>query len=394
MAAPAGALPPPAVTNGGINSATPRLQLSQDGLYFPVPTAANVENLVELRNIEDSVIIFKIKTSNPDRYIVRPKAAVLHPRASTKVRFILLASHAPTAVETPLRDRFSIESRFTTTDDPVDDAVACWARKSGAIPVAGKQQITCRFVAPGAELPDGIKTYMDKGRAASSTPSTAGGLHTPRGDSQQQQQQAHSPTSLPPSSSGEFIAPVHARAPTNSFQATALQLQAAAAAVPLNDVSESTLAKARAAVKQTQEAAAVVSTVGNAARPEVARLTQVVGGGVTSTAALLMTAPISPGASSNASTVVDKGSAVSSRAASGSFTDEATSPTVPRVRCSCFDRAVQCSVPVYMMIPIMIFCVLVGLHGEQYLAHAEDLCLRLYQMLLTPLMDTAVPRQL
>jgi hypothetical protein len=93
----------------------------------------------------------------------------VHPRASIKLRFVLLADHAKGVTET-CRDRFSVLMRFAAPGENTSEPTECWANPA-PIPTA-KIHLPCRFTTDA--LPEGLNSHME--RPANTTP---GGL-TPR----------------------------------------------------------------------------------------------------------------------------------------------------------------------------------------------------------------------
>ncbi|XP_054273872.1 motile sperm domain-containing protein 2-like [Macrosteles quadrilineatus] len=72
---------------------------SQDG--------ADLTGTVNLMNISDKTLTYKIKTTSPDKFRVRPSAGVLHPSNSTTVCVVLQPGHAPYSL---LKDKFLVMS--------------------------------------------------------------------------------------------------------------------------------------------------------------------------------------------------------------------------------------------------------------------------------------------
>jgi hypothetical protein len=114
---------------GSSHNAAPRIKLSQSALYFPPPTKPNqvVENLLAITNLEGAMVLFKVRTSAPENYSVKPRVGVLHPREDLKVKisFVSREGH-PRALPT---DRFSIEVRFVDPQhDDTNNPESCWPR--------------------------------------------------------------------------------------------------------------------------------------------------------------------------------------------------------------------------------------------------------------------------
>ena len=131
-------------------------------LSFTISTGTSTSNSVlHLKNTHFSRISFKIKTTAPDAYLVRPTLGVLEPLQSQAVIITLRTQHVG-GIE---KHKFSIQSRETTLEASDTQAItALWADKGRE----GVQQVILRAVATTAEEP---KTPLSA--SISSVPSTA-----------------------------------------------------------------------------------------------------------------------------------------------------------------------------------------------------------------------------
>lgn len=131
----------------------PAIRASQQSVYYPLPTTGSFENLVVLTNLEEKKITFKVKTTTRERYSVKPRSGVLHPRESVRIRFIVVYMCLAINGQVPnesCRDRFVIEARFVQPDETVDDAESLWAatcKYNGKLPVA-KTSLAVRYGTP------------------------------------------------------------------------------------------------------------------------------------------------------------------------------------------------------------------------------------------------------
>jgi hypothetical protein len=147
----------------------PQVTVSQPNIYFPLPLGQhNIENIIVLSNAENKKVLFKIKTSTPTRYVVRPKVGVLHQREDCRVKFTLPIAAAAVKGALPdesCRDRFSIEARFVASDD-VSDLELAW--KAAAVPGAtGKVSLPCVF---SQDLPGGMVSHQRNAAQDGTTP--------------------------------------------------------------------------------------------------------------------------------------------------------------------------------------------------------------------------------
>eukprot|EP00906_Rhabdomonas_costata_P006314 RCo009262 len=83
--------------------------LPKEGLFFPPPLNRIISNMITLRNVSATVVTFKIKTTSPTSYVVKPRMGVLQPSEEAKVRITLRAQPEPEAARA--KDRFQVEVR-------------------------------------------------------------------------------------------------------------------------------------------------------------------------------------------------------------------------------------------------------------------------------------------
>lgn len=96
-------------------------------------------SLLHLKNTHSSRVSFKIKTTAPDAYLVRPTLGVLEPSQSQTVVVTLRTQQADNLA----KHKFSIQSRETTLDPSDTQAItALWASAAST----GVQQVVLRAV--------------------------------------------------------------------------------------------------------------------------------------------------------------------------------------------------------------------------------------------------------
>eukprot|EP00756_Hemistasia_phaeocysticola_P017393 Hpha_TRINITY_DN15534_c0_g8::TRINITY_DN15534_c0_g8_i1::g.106545::m.106545 len=86
-------------------------------LYFPPPLTRFIENTTTLRSTTTKTLIYKFKTTTPERYGVRPAMGVLPPNGKVQVR-VIYKPQQKEEVATSISDRFQLQVR------PVDDTEA------------------------------------------------------------------------------------------------------------------------------------------------------------------------------------------------------------------------------------------------------------------------------
>ena len=183
----------------------PRYTLSQRELYFPPHSATPVENIVTLTNDSNKPLLFKVKTSRPQRYSVKPKVGVVHPRDTERLKFYLVNGADAAGGDS---DRFSVEVKYAAPGMDIADADACWPKgKSSSGPGVARTWLPVVF-RDGSSAPSAGADTPQASARRSVAASEA--MQTPRTDSK--------PSSVP------------AAAATSVLSATAIATAGAAAA--------------------------------------------------------------------------------------------------------------------------------------------------------------------
>ncbi|PRP85454.1 vesicle-associated membrane protein-associated protein A-like [Planoprotostelium fungivorum] len=110
-------------------------------LSFPPPYSSSPANTVRLTNPTNRHIIFKIKTTVPKRYVVRPNTKLVLPSETVEVHITLNPKELLPG-EKP-KDKFQVQSAFIDAIAPGADLKEMWSRVSenGVM----KQRIKCNF---------------------------------------------------------------------------------------------------------------------------------------------------------------------------------------------------------------------------------------------------------
>ena len=324
----------------------PRITVSQSALFFPTPITTHVENSVDFTNAEDSLVLFKVKTSDVNRYVVRPKVGIIQPRATATVRFVLLAEHLKN-VEDAKGDRFSVHVRFARKGEKLNDPAACWAADSTT---DARLNFPCKFVGQG-ELPDGISCKLEQPTPGKSSGGRRARSHTPRAAEQTPRSVAGSPATA--AAAAAAAAGGEARDAINATQTQA--------ANKIGDPSSSALAAARQAKRSGESTASQAKSSYQAATATaVKRVDPVTISGALASVRSNGSQPSSPAAPAGAKTT-------SSPAAS------ATGPRkVAGSRKSAFAQAFTPSIPTVIVIPLMLACFAAGVYSEQWMVHVEE----------------------
>ena len=103
----------------------PIYTLNHKDLKFPLHPTEPVEANVTLKNENDKPILFKIKTSRPTRYSVKPKVGIVGPRQRERLRFVLVNLADISASD---NDRFSVEVKFPEPGMNTSEPDTCWPK--------------------------------------------------------------------------------------------------------------------------------------------------------------------------------------------------------------------------------------------------------------------------
>jgi len=121
------------------------LEITPTQLTFPVTTdKSTLTSTIVLKNITSKPISFKVKTTNPKRYIVRPNYDVIPPNESSKVSVILNYQTEQPRLED--KDKFQIQSIiYNGAPNPTHIHLKeQWTFYDDL--TIKKQRITCKFI--------------------------------------------------------------------------------------------------------------------------------------------------------------------------------------------------------------------------------------------------------
>jgi hypothetical protein len=120
------------------------LRITPKELNFPPPLNRVITNTLKLHNMStDYHIAYKVKTTAPQRYCVRPNTGVLPPGETAEVQVLLnYIKDAPSRLD--VKDKFQIQSIILK--DPNVDIKEMWAKATDDQIV--KQKIKARFSVP------------------------------------------------------------------------------------------------------------------------------------------------------------------------------------------------------------------------------------------------------
>eukprot|EP01028_Stygiella_incarcerata_P005427 TRINITY_DN2294_c0_g1_i2.p1 TRINITY_DN2294_c0_g1~~TRINITY_DN2294_c0_g1_i2.p1 ORF type:complete len:488 (-),score=144.39 TRINITY_DN2294_c0_g1_i2:85-1446(-) len=130
-------------------------------LYFPPPLERTIQCLLILRNESDTEIVtFKLRTTSPMRYCVRPKTGILRPRSEATIS-ISFASKKRVSLEEVQKDKFLVEFRLVDPreSDSMSASSTLWAKSSmSEVHPVSQRKLRCVF----AEPPDEVATMEER----------------------------------------------------------------------------------------------------------------------------------------------------------------------------------------------------------------------------------------
>lgn len=93
------------------------IDLSPPELGFKRPFSREVTETLRLGNPNDGPLAFKVKTTAPKQYCVRPNSGLIHPNGSVDVQVLLQAMKEDPPLDAKCRDKFLVQSVLITSED-------------------------------------------------------------------------------------------------------------------------------------------------------------------------------------------------------------------------------------------------------------------------------------
>jgi len=120
------------------------LYISSNQLTFPLISDSSVTTVIKLSNLTDEYVAFKMKTTNPKRYSVKPNLSIIPPNSSADVSVTVSYRSDPPLIDD--KDKFQIQS-VVFSGDPntqVNELKEQW--QSFDDESIRKQRVTCKFL--------------------------------------------------------------------------------------------------------------------------------------------------------------------------------------------------------------------------------------------------------
>lgn len=130
---------------------------------------------LELKNISSKLITYKVKTTSPDKFRVRPSNGILDPGSGLRVNVVLQPGHQISSV---LKDKFLVMGMVLASNTTDKDIPDLWKNTPSASPNVEQHRLKCT-VAQGV-IDENLKNFTYSGKLESSfhNTSTSSESHT------------------------------------------------------------------------------------------------------------------------------------------------------------------------------------------------------------------------
>ncbi|KAF1987857.1 VAMP-associated protein [Aulographum hederae CBS 113979] len=103
------------------------VELDPVELGFRRPFTQEVAEVLRLKNPHSDPVAFKVKTTAPKQYCVRPNSGRIEPGKEVSVQVLLQAMKEDPAPDAKCRDKFLVQSVAITADKEGDNVAAIWS---------------------------------------------------------------------------------------------------------------------------------------------------------------------------------------------------------------------------------------------------------------------------
>ncbi|KAI5858190.1 VAMP-associated protein [Durotheca rogersii] len=151
------------------------VEIDPQELGFRRPFTAEVSEVLKIRNPNPHPVAFKVKTTAPKQYCVRPNSGRVEPGKEVEVSVILQAMKQEPPLDTKCRDKFLVQSVAITGDKEFANLAAIWdgIEKSSI----QEKKIRVVFLSPGGSASSTAHLETPKrlpgANGTSATPETA-----------------------------------------------------------------------------------------------------------------------------------------------------------------------------------------------------------------------------
>ncbi|TXT06031.1 hypothetical protein VHUM_03504 [Vanrija humicola] len=127
-------------------------------LGFPRPLTIVVKRSLYIHNPHSSPVAFKVKTTAPKQYCVRPNQGRVEPGENVEVQIVLQPLPADPPPHAKCKDKFLVQSAFISPDEELHSLPELWATvEKGNKSAISEQKIRCIYLpAEDGSHPNGI----------------------------------------------------------------------------------------------------------------------------------------------------------------------------------------------------------------------------------------------
>ncbi|KAL9385645.1 hypothetical protein Peur_022655 [Populus x canadensis] len=151
------------------------LSIEPQELQFPFELKKQISCSLQLRNKSDNYVAFKVKTTNPKKYCVRPNTGVVLPRLSCDV-IVTMQAQKEMPLDMQCKDKFLLQSVITSPGATVKDITPEMFNKE-----AGHEVEECKlrvvYVAPPGP-PSPVREESEEGSSPRASVSDNGNFST------------------------------------------------------------------------------------------------------------------------------------------------------------------------------------------------------------------------
>jgi len=113
-------------TQTGSDSAKMSVEIDPLELGFQRPFTQEVSQILKIKNPNHTPVAFKVKTTAPKQYCVRPNSGRIEPGKEVEVSVLLQAMKQEPPLEAKCRDKFLVQSVAVTADKEFTNIAAIW----------------------------------------------------------------------------------------------------------------------------------------------------------------------------------------------------------------------------------------------------------------------------
>ncbi|KAK5209116.1 phosphatidylinositol-binding protein scs2 [Exophiala xenobiotica] len=144
------------------------VELHPAELGFRRPFTREVTETLKLANGNDAPLAFKVKTTAPKQYCVRPNSGMIPPNSEVEVQVLLQAMKEEPPLDAKCRDKFLVQTVLTSADQDPNVTTLWQTVEKTAKHTIQEKKIRVNFLPAGASTPNGTSSHEEQPPAYSS----------------------------------------------------------------------------------------------------------------------------------------------------------------------------------------------------------------------------------